>query len=190
MFGLSPADRAGLFAGSATNTPSLQAASEALTSGDPVVAYSLAYPAAVISMLVIVTLLLGHHLPLPAKLEPRAPPGRAEPIINWTILVTNDSQPALDELRRLYPGITFSRIEHDGTVRVATGSQRVAPGDRLVVLGPEPAVAACCQHLGEKSDRHLALDRSTLDFRRIVVSASADLQGNASASSTSHPDSV
>ena len=46
VFDLTPADRAGLFAGSATNTPSLQAASEAVTTGDPVVAYSLAYPAA------------------------------------------------------------------------------------------------------------------------------------------------
>ena len=45
VFDLTPADRAGLFAGSATNTPSLQAASEAVTTGDPVVAYSLAYPA-------------------------------------------------------------------------------------------------------------------------------------------------
>jgi putative transport protein len=39
-----------------------------------------------------------------------------------------------------------------------------------VVLGPEPAVAACCRHLGERSDHHLALDRTTLDFRRVVVS--------------------
>jgi putative transport protein len=53
---------------------------------------------------------------------------------------------------------------------VATGDQRVTPGDRLVVIGPEPAVAACCQLLGERSDRHLALDRTALDFRRVVVS--------------------
>jgi putative transport protein len=170
VFDLTPADRAGLFAGSATNTPSLQAASEAVMTGDPVVAYSLAYPAAVISMLVIVTLLLGRHLPLPARLEPPAPPVRAEPIVNWTVLVTQDSQPALVDLRSLYPGITFSRVEHDGTVRVATGDQRVAPGDRLVVIGPEPAVASCCGQLGERSDHHLALDRSTLDFRRVVIS--------------------
>lgn len=45
LLGLSVADRAGLFAGSTTNTPSLQAATEAVTQGDPVVAYSLTYPA-------------------------------------------------------------------------------------------------------------------------------------------------
>jgi len=170
IFDLTPADRAGLFAGSATNTPSLQAASEAVTTGDPVVAYSLAYPAAVVSMLVVVTLLLGRHLPLPAKREPPPPPARAERIVNWTVLVTTDSQPVLGELRHAYPGIAFSRLEHAGMVSVATADQRVAPGDRLVVIGPEPAVGACCRHLGERSDRHLALDRSTLDFRRVVVS--------------------
>jgi putative transport protein len=170
VFGLTPADRAGLFAGSATNTPALQAATEAVTTGDPVVAYSLAYPAAVISMLVVITLLLGRHLPLPAKLEPPPPPARAEHIVNWTVLVTTDSQPMLGELRHTYPGIAFSRVEHDGIVSVATADQRVSPGDRLVVIGPEPAVADCCQRLGERSDRHLALDRSTLDFRRVVVS--------------------
>ena len=53
-------------------------------------AYSLAYPAAVISMLVIATLLLGRHLPLPAKLEPPPPSARAEQIVNWTVLVTRD----------------------------------------------------------------------------------------------------
>jgi putative transport protein len=170
LFDLTPADRAGLFAGGATNTPSLQAASEAVTTGDPVVAYSLAYPAAVTSMLVIATLLLGRHLHLPAKLEPRPEPARAEPIVNWTVLVTTDTHPALDDLRGSYPGITFSRVEHDGMVRVATGDQRVEPGDRLVVIGPQQPVAACCRHLGERSDHHLALDRTTLDFRRVLVS--------------------
>jgi putative transport protein len=170
LFDLTPADRAGLFAGSATNTPSLQAASEAVTTGDPVVAYALAYPAAVTSMLVIATLLLGRHLHLPAKLEPPQEPARAERIVNWTVLVTTDTQPALDDLRSRYPGITFSRVEHDGIVRVATADQRVEPGDRLVVIGPEQPVAACCRHLGERSDHHLALDRSTLDFRRVLVS--------------------
>jgi putative transport protein len=72
------ADRAGLFAGSTTNTPALQAASEAAVNGDPVVAYSLSYPAAVASMLVIVTLLLGRRLRLPANCEP-PPPRQREP---------------------------------------------------------------------------------------------------------------
>jgi putative transport protein len=170
VFDLTPADRAGLFAGSTTNTPSLQSATEAVTAGDPVVAYSLAYPAAVGSMLVILTLLLGRHLPLPAKLEPPPPPPPAERIVNWTVFVTTEERPVLADLRDRFPGIAFSRVEHDGTVRVATGEQHLEPGDRIVVLGPETAVAACGRSIGERSDHHLALDRRTLDFRRVVVS--------------------
>jgi putative transport protein len=40
----------------------------------------------------------------------------------------------------------------------------------VVVLGPEAAVAAFSRDVGERSDRHLPLDRSQLDFRRIAVS--------------------
>jgi putative transport protein len=170
LFGLSPADRAGLFAGSTTNTPSLHAASEAVAAGDPVIAYSVAYPASVASMLVVITLLLGRRLPLPARFEPPPPPPGAERIVNWTVLVSIDSQPSLAELRARYAGIGFSRIEHDGMVSVATDDQRLAAGDRVVALGPESVVDALCRHLGERSDEHLALDRTTLDFRRVVVS--------------------
>jgi putative transport protein len=170
VFDLSAADRAGLFAGSATNTPALQAATEAVRAGDPVVAYSIAYPAAVVSMLVILTLLLGRRLPLPARLEPPAPPARAEQIVNWTVRVTSEPAPPLAELQAQYPGIGFSRVEHDGVVQVATGDRRLAAGDQVVVLGPETAVAAFCRDVGERSDRHLPLDRTALDFRRVVVS--------------------
>ena len=37
---------------------------DALDHGDPVIGYSLAYPAAVVAMLVVLTLLLGRRLPL------------------------------------------------------------------------------------------------------------------------------
>jgi putative transport protein len=170
VLGLSAADRAGLFAGSTTNTPALQSAIEGVASGDPIVAYSLTYPASVASMLVIVTLLLGRRLPLPTGLEPPPPPPRAEHIVNWTVQVIDDSRPSVAELRTRYPGVGFSRIEHDGVVSVATHDQHLVSGDRVVVLGPVAAVAACCEHLGERSDRHLALDRTALDFRRVVVS--------------------
>jgi putative transport protein len=163
------ADRAGLFAGSTTNTPALQAASEAAVDGDPVVAYSLSYPAAVASMLVIVTLLLGRKLRLPASLEP-PPPARTERIVNWTVHVTTAGRPTLGELRARYPGVGFSRVEHEGAVSVATADQHLHRGDAVVVLGPEATVAELCRRVGERSDRHLPLDRTELDFRRVVVS--------------------
>ncbi len=167
---LPAADRAGLFAGSTTNTPALQAATEAVAHGNPVVAYSLTYPAAVISMLLVSTLLLGRRLPLPAKLAPPPPAPRAERIVSWTVLVKAEGLPSLAELGERFPDVGFSRIEHDGHVTVASGGQRLVKGDAIVVIGPDDAVAAFCQEVGERGDRHLPLDRSVLDFRRIVVS--------------------
>ena len=170
LLGLSAAERAGLFAGATTNTPSLQAAADSVTSGDPVVAYSLAYPAAVASMLVVLTLLLGRKLHLPARLEPPPAPERAEDLVNWTITVTSTTRPTLAELHDSHPGLGFSRLEHGGSVTIAVGEDRLEAGDSVVVLGPKPVVEAFCAEIGERSDRHLPLDRSTLDFRRIVVS--------------------
>lgn len=169
-FGFTAAERAGLFAGSATNTPSLQAAVEAVGEGDPVVAYSLAYPAAVASMLLVMTLLIGRRLRLPPALEPPPPPPRAADLVNWTITVTAPRLPSLGELRDRYGQIGFSRIGHDGAVSIAVDGHIPVPGDSLVVVGPPDEVERFCTDVGERSDRHLPLDRSTLDFRRIVVS--------------------
>ena len=167
---LGAADRAGLFAGSTTNTPALQAAAEAVSTGNPVVAYSLAYPSAVLAMLAMVTLVLGRRLPLPTTLEPPAPAPRAERIVNWTIRVEAHELPDLGTLRATYPGLAFSRVEHDGAVVVAATDIELVAGDFVVALGPEAVVAAFAAEVGTRSDRHLPLDRATLDFRRIVVS--------------------
>jgi putative transport protein len=163
------AERAGLFAGTTTNTPALEAANDAVGSGDPVVAYALAYPTAVIAMLVMVTLVLGRRLHLPTALEPPPAP-QVESIVSWTVEVTASDLPTLDDLRSRYPGVGFSRVERDGVVDVATAERLLVPGDAVVVLGPEAAVAAFSRDVGERSDRHLPLDRSQLDFRRIAVS--------------------
>ena len=54
--------------------------------------------------------------------------------------------------------------------RWPTTATSFVPGDRVVVLGPEATVATFCRDVGERSDQHLPLDRSALDFRRVVVS--------------------
>ena len=168
-FGFTAAERAGLFAGSATNTPSLQAAVEAVDQGDPVVAYSLAYPTAVVSMLLVLTLLIGRRLHLPTSLEPPPPPPKAADLVNWTVTVNAPGLPTLGELRDRYE-VGFSRIGHGGVVSVAVDDHQPVPGDALVVVGPPEQVERFCVGVGERSDRHLPLDRSTLDFRRILVS--------------------
>jgi putative transport protein len=170
LLDLPAADRAGLFAGSGTSTPALEAAAEAVGTGDPVVAYSIAYPAAVASMLTVLTLLLTRRVHLPARFEPPPPRPRSERIVNWTVDVERTTDSTLADLRQRYAGLGFSRVEHDGAVHVAMGDLQLSAGDRVVVLGPESTVARFCRDLGVRSDHHLALDRSSLDFRRVVVS--------------------
>ena len=169
IFGLSVADRAGVFAGSTTNTPALQAAVEALDEGDPVIGYSLSYPTAVAAMIVVLTLVFGRRLRLPPSLDPPAAPP-PEPLVNWTVRVDRHGLPTLGELRDRYPGIGFSRIQQGGAVAIARAAHVPGPGDSLVVVGPRSTVAGLCQDIGTRSDRHLPLDRSTLDFRRVLVS--------------------
>ncbi len=75
----------------------------------------------------------------------------------------------MGELRDRYE-VGFSRIGHDGVVSVAVDDHLPVPGDTLVVVGPPDEVERFCVDVGERSDRHLPLDRSTLDFRRVLVS--------------------
>lgn len=169
LLDLDAAERSGLFAGASTNTPALQAAIDALGKrGNPVVAYSLTYPSAVVAMIVAVTLVLRR----PGGAADAAADGPPPALVNWTVRVTRAALPPLGELRRTADGepLTFSRYEHDGRVDVATNDVALAPGDLVVVVGRETDVAAFAAWAGERSDRHLALDRRAVDMRRMVVS--------------------
>jgi putative transport protein len=64
----------------------------------------------------------------------------------------------------------MSYLERDGRTRVVSPDEQLQPGDRVVVVGPGPNVTAAITHLGRRLDAHLADDRTTVDFRRFVVS--------------------
>ncbi|MEQ9163688.1 MAG: TrkA C-terminal domain-containing protein, partial [Ilumatobacter fluminis] len=88
-----------------------------------------------------------------------------------TVEVTRADLPTLGELRH-WEGelLAFSRVEHQGEVDLATNDVRLEPGDLCTVIGSAQAVAHFTDWIGRPSDRHLALDRNKLDFRRIAVS--------------------
>lgn len=170
--------RAGLFAGVLTNTPALSAAIEGLggkiaagTVTDPVVGYSLAYPLGVLCMLLAADRVLRRA----RRAVPTVPAGLQPPVVaaatSATVLVTRADLPQLGDLRR-WEGcsLAFSRVEHDGVVHIATTATRLVPGDRCTFIGAPEEVERFIEWAGERSNRHLALDRSRLDFRRIAVS--------------------
>jgi putative transport protein len=88
-----------------------------------------------------------------------------------TVIVTRQGLPTLGELRS-WRGerLAFSRVEHDGDVSLATNDIVLEPGDRCTVIGAPDVVDQFVDWAGHRSERHLALDRKKLDFRRISVS--------------------
>lgn len=169
--------RAGLFAGSLTNTPALSAAIDGLGDGiadgsltDPVVGYSLAYPMGVVAMLLAAhwSLRRGHHR---AAGRSAVPSPASTNATNATLLVTRIDLPALGALEH-WSGtkLAFGRVEHDGQVSIATADVQLVPGDLCTVIGTPDDVERFVAWAGGPSSRHLALDRALLDFRRISVS--------------------
>ena len=169
--------RAGLFAGSLTNTPALSAAIESLAPKiadgsvtDPVVGYSLAYPFGVVMMLLAAHVSLRRATRATQAAGPAAQPA-ARTTTSATVLVARTDLPVLGDLRHWNDArLAFSRYEHDGRVELATTDVRLVPGDLCVVIGAPDDVHQFVDWAGERSNRHLALDRTAFDFRRISVS--------------------
>jgi len=176
-FGLDVGARAGLFAGSLTNTPALSAAiaglSKRIASGqvtDPVVGYSLAYPFGVLTMLFAASWSLRRGRSA-RRAAQSAPTLRTRDATSATVSVQRVDLPPLGELRRWEGAhLAFGRVEHDGMVTLATNDVKLVVGDLCTVIGDPDDVDRFITWAGHRSRRHLALDRVMLDFRRISVS--------------------
>ena len=180
LFGFDDGARAGLFAGSQTNTPALSAALEQLAPEiaagevtDPVVGYSLTYPLGVLAMIVAAGL-SSRRLHHPSRREARSAtpsPARSRNVTSATVIVSREHLPTLGKLRS-WEGerLAFSRVEHAGAVDLATNDVRLVPGDLCTVIGDPDVVDRFVEWAGHRSERHLALDRKKLDFRRVSVS--------------------
>jgi len=177
LFGFDAGERAGLFAGSLTNTPALSAALQTLgdqvTAGavtDPVVGYSLAYPFGVLTMLVAAQWSLRRRR-APALATRSSSVPAARNTTSATVRVERADLPPLGDLRHWQGShFAFSRYEHEGQVVLATTDVRLVPGDLCVVIGAPDEVERFIAWAGERSIRHLVLDRTTFDFRRISLS--------------------
>jgi putative transport protein len=179
LFDFDAGARAGLFAGSQTNTPALSAALERLAPQiaadevtDPVVGYSLVYPLGVVAMIVAAgwSLRRARHPGRDLAPTPTTTPAQRN-ATSVTVIVTRDGLPNLAALRS-WEGerLTFSRVEHAGEVSLATNDITLVPGDLCTVIGTPDVVDRFVDWAGYRSERHLALDRKKFDFRRISVS--------------------
>jgi putative transport protein len=184
--GLRPAQAAGLFAGSMTNTPALASVLEYLNSAapaarrdqllaDPVVGYSIAYPIGVIGMILAIVLaqrLWKPNYPAEAR-RLRDLGASAEQLVNCTVHVTHPdvARQSIGDLARRYAWrVIFVRRMHGGAIGLVDGKTRLAAGDLVSMIGTTEDIQPAIAGLGTLADEQLELDRSIFDFRRIFVS--------------------
>ena len=140
----------GIFSGASTNTPSLGAGTQTLSTLPdiapdrltlPALAYAVTYPMAIVG--IIGTLLV---LKLVFRVDPVREAAdfvaknrsQSEPLERHTLVVTN---PNLDGVRleeipgRIESRVTISRVRHAGETRAATDATVIHRDDRLAVVG-------------------------------------------------------
>jgi len=180
----------GIFSGASTNTPSLGAGTQALSSLPeiapdrltlPALAYAVTYPAAIIG--IIGTLLLLKQI---FRIDPEREAadfaakhrGAVEPLERRTFLVTN---PNLDGVRlgaipgRIESRVTISRVRHDGETCAATDATVIYRNDRIAVIGTPAGLEQFERVVGQRTDEDLVLTESGITFRRVAVTDHAVL---------------
>lgn len=195
LLGLPVATRAGMLAGASTNTPALAAVIDALGGADgnagagagagaaagAVVGYSLTYPFGVLGTLVVIAL-VPRLLKVDLSTEPVSPedaPGVGARIETRTVVVDRELPEMSVGFLRERLGldrVAFGRMRRDEHVSVVTDAVVLHQGDRVSLVGEASALDEAVAKLGTVTSEHLELDRSVVDFRRIVVSSSAVAQ--------------
>ena len=180
----------GIYSGAVTNTPSLGAGSQTLSTlpniaADrlelPALGYAVTYPMAIVG--IIGTLLVLKQL---FRIDPareatefaekrRAP---VEALERRTLVVTNSNLRGvrLDAIPgRIESRVTISRVSsRNGTV-VATDATVIQENDRLAVVGTRAGLEQFERVIGKRSDEDLVLHESEITSRRVVATDRAAL---------------
>src|SRR5215470_4091142 len=174
----------GIFSGASTNTPSLGAATQTLStlpeiSPDrqtlPALAYAATYPTAIVG--IIGTLLLLKQI---FRIDPARESAEfsnknratVEPLERRTLVVTNAN---LDGVRidaipgRIESRVTISRVRNGAETVAATDATVIHRDDRLTVIGTVAGLEQFERVIGRRSEEDLVLAESNVSFRRVVV---------------------
>jgi putative transport protein len=181
VFGLSGPLTAGMFAGSLTNTPALASIIENIKAAggpepalsQPVIAYSLTYPAGVLGMILAIYLFQRLNKVNYSEEARRTPEyNNNDPIHSQTICVRINAQYDVASLiRRSQWNVVFGRIRRDGQISLVTGQTVFQQGDLVTLVGPGDAIVEVTRALGDTScNEQLEFDISEYDKRRFFVS--------------------
>jgi putative transport protein len=156
----------GLFAGSGTSTPTLQAAIEALHSNDASVGYSVSYPFGVAGPILFLYVVF---LILKPKIE-----STAAGLEMLEIRVQNPefSGKTLDQaMTRLPSGVQIVATRKDGRNEPPSATSVLAENDVLLAVGTSKEVLSQARNsLGEAAPGHFVRDRAHLDYLRVFAS--------------------
>ncbi len=186
VLSLSATITAGLYAGSLTNTPALAAVLEQIKGfappgqldqllAEPVIGYSVTYPMGVVGLLIAIAVLQRMwKIDYPAEEQrQRDLAGVNRRIFNRTIRVTKSDacgHPIHELIRSQQWDVIFGRVRQGDELTLVHGWTKFCPGDLVTIVGAHEDLDRVTEFLGEESNEHLELDRSELDYRRIIVS--------------------
>jgi putative transport protein len=160
----------GLFAGSGTSTPTLQAAMAALGNDDPAVGYSVAYPLGVIGPILFLYLAF-------ALLKPRIESATAAGLELLEIELKHQAfvgKRLSDVTAALPEGVQIVAIRRDDRNQTARPGIVMAEHDVLLAVGPTRAALEDVRTaLGDVASGLLAQDRRDLDYLRVFASKPA-----------------
>src|SRR5262245_32374055 len=157
----------GLFAGSGTSTPSLQAAIQALHSDDPAVGYSVAYPFGVAGPILF---LYVAFLILKPRIE--APAAAGLQTLEIAIRNTAVAGKPLTEVRASLPaGVQIAALRENHHNFLPSGELVLNMDEVLLAVAPTKELLEQARaQLGEAHPGRMAGDRQDLDYLRVFAS--------------------
>ncbi len=164
--GLSAAHSMGLFTGSLTSTPALQAAIDAAGSGEPAIGYSVSYPFGVVGPILCLFAFARLTRPVLAPMPPQLQP------LELT-LDGRHGETVADLMAMLPPGVDLVAIRHGRANRLPDPAARLAAGDGVLLVGRPEALETARAALGRPDPGRIGKDRGALDIARFFVSRSA-----------------
>ena len=161
-------DALGLFAGAGTSTPSLQAALAALSSDQPAVGYSVAYPFGVAGPILLMYLYLALFKP------PMSTPENRQ-ALTLEVVLRNPQWfgRRFPELVPTLPSaVRATAIREGHRNRVPTDGTVLDDGDVLLLVSTDrAALEQARQELGDAAPGRIVQDRGDLDYVQIFVSS-------------------
>jgi putative transport protein len=185
VFNIDAPFASGMFCGSLTNTPALAGVLEYLRAivpadmlealqAEPVIGYSLTYPMGIMAM-ILTMILMRRLLKVDYKKEAEAMSGAVgvnQPLLNKTILVTEEGLPPLEQLvRERHWNVIIGRVKRNEQMMLASGDIVLQAGDLVNMVGIQQELDKVIETVGELAREQIQFDLRKYDKRRFFISS-------------------